>query len=149
MIEIKRTNSDDPDFQGLVAKLNLYLAEVNGDKNDFFMQYNNIDVLNNVIVIYKDNLPVACGAIKEYDKNTMEIKRMFVPINHRKNGYASFVLQELEKWTNELGYTKCILETSKIMTDAINLYKKNNYSVIPNYGQYANIESSICFEKAL
>lgn len=149
MIELKRTNSDNPAFQSLVAKLNLYLAEINGDKHDFFMQYNNIDVLNNVIVIYKNNIPVACGAIKEYDSKSMEIKRMFVPSEQRRNGYASYVLDELQKWSKELGYSKCILETSKNMTEAVALYTKHNFQVIPNYGQYANVESSVCFEKAI
>lgn len=149
MIELKRTNSDNPAFQSLVAKLNLYLAEINGDKHDFFMQCNNIDVLNNVIVIYKNNIPVACGAIKEYDSKSMEIKRMFVPSEQRRNGYASYVLDELQKWSKELGYSKCILETSKNMTEAVALYTKHNFQVIPNYGQYANVESSVCFEKAI
>ncbi len=149
MIELKRTNSDNPAFQSLVAKLNLYLAEINGDKHDFFMQYNNIDVLNNVIVIYKNNILVACGAIKEYDSKSMEIKRMFVPSEQRRNGYASYVLDELQKWSKELGYSKCILETSKNMTEAVALYTKHNFQVIPNYGQYANVESSVCFEKAI
>ena len=103
MTQTQRTTHTNPDFIKLVGLLNLYLADINGEKHDFFMQYNNIDVLNNVIVIYKGNLPVACGAIKEYDKDSMEIKRMFVPENNRRNGYASCALDELQKWSKELG----------------------------------------------
>lgn len=66
MIQVQRTTYTNPDFIKLVGLLNLYLADINGKKHDFFMQFNNIDVLVNVIVIYKDNLPVACGAIWTY-----------------------------------------------------------------------------------
>ncbi|NDC42056.1 MAG: GNAT family N-acetyltransferase, partial [Chitinophagia bacterium] len=31
----------------------------------------------------------------------------------------------------------------------IALYHKNGYEVIPNYGQYQGVESSICFRKLL
>jgi len=49
----------------------------------------------------------------------------------------------------ELGYSKCVLETGRHMPDAVHLYQKNGYAVIPNYGQYAAVENSICFEKSL
>ncbi|WP_262708897.1 hypothetical protein [Myroides indicus] len=41
------------------------------------------------------------------------------------------------------------METGDKMIEAISLYKKNNFEITPNYGQYANIESSICFEKEI
>jgi GNAT superfamily N-acetyltransferase len=79
----------------------------------------------------------------------MEIKRMFVPREKRGQGIASLILQELEKWCEELNYEKCILETGERQPEAIRLYKKNHYKIIPNFGQYANVESSVCFEKKL
>lgn len=33
--------------------------------------------------------------------------------------------------------------------EAIRLYEKNDFRIIPNFGQYENIENSICFEKEL
>jgi hypothetical protein len=41
------------------------------------------------------------------------------------------------------------LETGKRQPEAIGLYKKNGYKLIPNYGQYAEVENSVCFEKEL
>jgi hypothetical protein len=55
----------------------------------------------------------------------------------------------LENWAGELSYAKCILETGKRQPEAIGLYKKNGYKLIPNYGQYAEAENSLCFEKEL
>lgn len=148
-LKIKRTTSEHEDFRKLVAELDKDLAVKNGNANDFFAQFNKIDLIRNVVVAYQEDEPVGCGAIKAYDATTMEVKRMFVPADKRGKGIASMVLQELEEWARELGYEKCILETGNKMSDAISLYRKNNYNIIPNYGQYADVAGSICFEKVL
>ncbi len=146
-ITLTRTNSANPDFQMLVRDLDKDLAIRNGEENDFFAQYNKIDLINHVVLAYSEHTPVGCGAMKAYDPVTMEIKRMFVPAEMRGKGIAIAVLTELENWSRELGYQKCILETGKQMPEAIALYKKCGYRIIPNYGQYVNVESSVCFEK--
>ncbi|MBI3234928.1 MAG: GNAT family N-acetyltransferase, partial [Bacteroidetes bacterium] len=102
-----------------------------------------------VVLAYINDIPVGCGAIKQYDEQTMEVKRTFVSPEYRKQGIASTVLLELEHWSKELGYNKCILETGKKQLEAIQLYHKNDYQVIPNYGQYIGVESSVCFEKLI
>ncbi|MBF5027940.1 GNAT family N-acetyltransferase [Planobacterium oryzisoli] len=147
---IKRTNSDNVDFQNLVLELDKDLASKNGDTNEFFAQYNKIDKIRNVVLAYDaDGIAVGCGAMKDYEEGIMEIKRMFVPADKRGNGIAGIILLELQLWAKELGYNKCILETGNKMIEAIGLYKKNDFQIIPNYGQYANVESSICFEKEI
>jgi len=79
----------------------------------------------------------------------MEVKRMFVLPEFRGKGIATKILVELENWAKELLYNKCVLETGKRQPDAIALYEKNGYLKIPNYGQYANMENSVCFEKVI
>lgn len=94
MYSIKRTNSDNLDFQKLVFELDKDLAIKNGETNDFFAQYNKIDLLKNVVVAYDSDQPVGCGAMKEYEEGIMEIKRMFVPIEKRGKGIAGKILTE-------------------------------------------------------
>jgi GNAT superfamily N-acetyltransferase len=79
----------------------------------------------------------------------MEVKRMYTADNHRGKGLATQVLTELENWALELGYSRCILETGKRLPDAVRLYENRGYQLIPNYGQYVEMENSICFEKKL
>jgi GNAT superfamily N-acetyltransferase len=74
---------------------------------------------------------------------------MYVSPQNRKKGIASMILSELEKWASELSASKCILETGKRQYEAVGLYKKSGYQLIPNYGQYAGVENSLCFEKDL
>lgn len=149
MIRTVRTNSENADFVELVDRLDKLLADLDGRDHDFYNQYNKIDKIKHVVVAFSGGIPVACGAIKEFDFETMEVKRMFTTDSHRGKGLATQVLAELEKWALELGYAKCILETGKRLPDAVRLYQKNGYLPIPNYGQYVAMENSICFEKKL
>jgi putative acetyltransferase len=147
MIRLIRTSSDNEDFAGLVKSLDAYLAVIDGEDHAFYAQFNKINKLKHVVVAYENEIPIGCGAIKELDEHAMEVKRMYVSPEGRNKGIASKVLSELEKWANELGFIKCVLETGKKQAEAIALYTKNGYQVIPNYGQYAGVENSVCFEK--
>ncbi|MGJ8761290.1 MAG: GNAT family N-acetyltransferase [Polaribacter sp.] len=148
-IEIIRTNSENPDFINLVKQLDGYLKIMDGAEHDFYNKFNNIDVLKNVVVVSVDKKAVGCGAIKKFDNTSLEVKRMFVSKDDRGKGVAQKVLQELETWAKELGYKKCVLETGKRQLEAVKFYQKCNYKVIENYGQYKEMENSVCFEKTL
>ncbi len=149
MIELIRTNSENKDFISMVPFLDKELAVRDGDEHDFYHQYNGIDTIKYVVVAYENGIPLGCGAIKEYDFEVMEIKRMFTKLESRGKGIASKVLLELEKWAKELSFKKCILETGVKQLEAIALYGKQAYKLIPNYGQYTEAENSRCFEKII
>ncbi len=149
MITVKRTDSEDPDFIRLVSLLDAELAIKDGEDHIFYSQFNKINRIKHVVLVYENGFPAGCGAIKEFGNGTMEVKRMYVSPDKRNMGFATRILSELEKWAAELSYTKCILETGKRQPDAISLYKKNGYRSIPNYGQYIGVENSVCFEKLL
>ena len=149
MIRTVRTNSENKDFIQLVNKLDIFLAEMNDREHDFYNQFNRIDIIKHVVLVYLGNTAVSCGAIKEYSSDTMEVKRMFTINEFRGKGFASQVLDELESWAKELGYTKCILETGKKLPEAVRLYQKKGYNRIQNFNQYIHMENSICFQKIL
>ena len=149
MIRIQRTDTDNQQFQRLVSELDKYLSGVNGSSDSFYAQFNKIEYLKHVVIAQIENQTVGCGALKAFDRESMEVKRMYVLPEMRRKGVADSVLKELEIWSKELGYPKCILETSIKMPDAVSFYQKSSYSIIPNYGQYKDMETSICFEKNL
>lgn len=144
-----QTDSEHPDFQQLVSALDAYLREKDGNDHAFYAQYNKTDSIKHVIVAYHNDVPVGCGAIKTFSANVMEVKRMYVKPESRGQGVASLILMELEGWAKSLGYAKCVLETGKRQEEAVALYQKNGYQIIPNYGQYIGIDNSVCFEKIL
>ena len=145
-MQLIRTNSENQDFKKLSALFDDYLVDIDGEEKDFFAFYNNVQ-LDTVLVVYENSDVVGCGAFKKFDENTAEIKRMFVHPNHRNKGIASYILNELELWANELSFSSFILETSQTLTSAIILYEKKGYKLISNYGQYIGVENSICMKK--
>jgi len=149
MITLKRTNSDDPDFISLVDLLDKDLAIRDGEDHSFYNQFNKIDKIKHVVVFYEDDIAVGCGAFREKESDSVEIKRMYVHPDHRKKGIASQILAELERWAAEIKYPYTVLETGKKQPEAIALYQKSGYSIIPNYPPYENMDNSVCMKKTL
>ncbi len=149
MITITRVNSKNKNFLKLVKLLDAELALRDGDDHNFYSQFNKVDLMKLIVVAYEDGIALGCGAMKMVDPKTMEIKRMYVIPASRGKGIAIKVLTALENWARELTYEKCILETGKRQPEAIKLYLKSGYNKIPNYGQYTDIENSLCFQKEI
>ncbi|WP_046758562.1 GNAT family N-acetyltransferase [Kordia jejudonensis] len=145
----KRTNSKDNDFISLVKELDAFLTIQNGEKDDFFSQFNGLEDLQYVVVLYVDKKPIGCGALKIYNNTTVEIKRMYIQTELQGKNLGVTILKALETWATELGNTRCILETGTMLPEAIRFYEKNNYQRIPNYDQYIGVEESVCFEKQI
>lgn len=149
VISLSRTDSQDSDFVELVGQLDRYLAEIDGDETPFYSQYNKIVGMKHCLVAYENESPVGCGAIKQFDKSTVEIKRMFTVEASRGKGVATRIVEALEVWAGELGYDRCILETGRRQPNAIALYLKSGYKKIENYEPYVGVENSVCFEKQI
>ncbi|HEY1046371.1 MAG TPA: GNAT family N-acetyltransferase [Bacteroidia bacterium] len=149
MLQLKRTDSSDPDFQSLVKLLDIDLAIKDGNEHEFYAQYNKIDAIQHVLVCYIDGHLAGCGAFKPFDDESVEIKRMFVQPEQRGNRIAAHILKALEDWAVELNINKAVLETGTNNPQAIQLYTREGYIQIPNYGQYEGMSNSVCFCKLL
>jgi GNAT superfamily N-acetyltransferase len=149
MITITRTDSDNPDFRALVTLLDADLRIRDGEDHAFYAQFNKIDTIKHAVVAYHNDKAVGSGAFKNYSENSAELKRMFVLPEFRRQGVAQKILNALEQWAHELGHTTCVLETGKNQPEAIQLYKKYGFQIIPNYGQYENVENSVCMKKKI
>ena len=144
-----RTTSEDADFRNLIQLLDEELALRDGDLHPFYARFNRLEGIRHVVVFYSDGAPVGCGALRQFDDDTVAIKRMFVRAEFRGKGIGAEILKELESWAAELGYSESILETGKKQPEAIRLYQKSGYETIPNFGQYANTENSTCMKKRI
>ena len=147
MITLVRTASSHQDFQALVRLLDQELAIRDGADHTFYAQFNKIDQIRHVIVAYAENEPVGCGAFKPFADGAVEIKRMFVRPEQRGQRIAEQILAALETWAGEVGAVSCVLETGQKQPEAIRLYQRSGYERIPNYGQYAGLDNSICMQK--
>ena len=146
---IYRTDSNNPDFRILVKLLDEDLRFRDGNEHAFYTQFNKIDKIKYAVIAYQNAQALGIGALRQYEADCMEVKRMFVLSEHRGTGIAQAILSALELWAKELGFSTCILETGKKQPEAIGLYQKSGYAIIPNYGQYVNVENSVCMAKKL
>ena len=148
MIEIIRTNSQNPEFEKLIQLLNSDLANRDG-KTHPLSQFNNISSIKHVVLVMKKDIAIGCGAISKYDNSSMEIKRMYISPEARGQRIGEKILSELENWSRELGYTKCLLFMGSKQPEASKLYQRNNYTLIEKYGKLKDISDSICLAKDL
>jgi putative acetyltransferase len=148
-ISIIRTQSSNYDFRDLVSQLDKDLYIRYQSIQEVYDEHNKIESIDTVIIAYANGQPIGCGCFREFDSNTVEIKRMFVKSDYRGLGISKLILIDLENWAKDLGFSKAILETGIKQPEAIGLYEKTGYLLVANYGQYKNIRTSVCFEKTL
>ncbi|MCB0654610.1 MAG: GNAT family N-acetyltransferase [Saprospiraceae bacterium] len=144
-----RTDVQNPDFRMLVKHLDQELALIDGEEHAFYATFFHTDIIRYVLIAYDGGQPIACGGLKDFDPNSLEIKRMYTLPDYRSQGIGSLLLAGLEAWAGELGFSRCLLETGTRQPDAIRLYEKNGYTRIPNFAPYDQAPLSVCFQKLL
>lgn len=148
-LKILNTNSENIDFISLIKLLDNDLNERYGEIQRQYEKYNKVDYINDVVIIYKDHVPVACGAFKEHNPDSIELKRIFVAKEYRRQGLSKLIISELEKHGRNKGFKYALLETGINQHEAINLYRNSGYEIIENYEPYKENSNSICMEKHL
>jgi putative acetyltransferase len=101
------------------------------------------------LVARLDGVVVGCGAVRQLDDTTAEVKRMFVDPAARGRGVGRRLLEELEAWAVAGGMTRLVLEAGDRQQEAIRLYRLCGFRQIRCFGQYAEAPLSSCFEKVL
>lgn len=148
-IELLKTDNKNTDFIELTKLLDEDLWARYGDIQANYDKHNTIDYINEAIVIYKNKIPTACGAFKEYSHDSAEIKRIFVKKENRQEGLAKLIVGKLEESIKKQGYKYSILETGQKQLEAIRLYKKLGYEIVENYAPYVGDSNSVCMKKIL
>ena len=102
-----------------------------------------------LVIAWLDSQPVGCGALRQIDQGTVEVKRIYVAPEARRRGIARQILAELERLAAGFGYRKVILETGTFQPEAIALYLAAGYLPTAPYGRYVGNPEAHCFTKPL
>ncbi len=82
---------------------------------------------------------LGCGALRRLSEpgleDAAEVKRMYVVPEGRGHGVARVVLDALEAEARALGVARMILETGDRQPEAIALYTRAGFEVIPRFGE--------------
>jgi len=144
-----KTDNADPFFCHLTTQLDQELHARYDTLQATYDKHNVIDLIATALVGYEDDQAIACACFKKIDTYCVEIKRMFVLPQYRRRGFSSQLLGALEAWAYELGFNEARLETGKAQPEAIALYTKMGYHIIPNYPPYEGMQNSVCMHKLL
>jgi len=101
------------------------------------------------LVAYQGGEPVGCGAVRRLDPAVAEVKRMYVVPGARGARVGAVILAALEAEARALGATWLVLETGERQPEAIALYRRAGFSVIPRFGEYVDSALSLCMGKDL
>ena len=145
---IRRTTSTDPAFIALVRRLDAELRDRYGALQDIYAPHN-VLVSDTVVVAEVEGVAIGCGALKAFDDETVELKRMFVSPERRGAGIGRQLVDALEAWARELGYRAIVLETGTLQREALALYEHAGYMRTEPWGPYIGLDTSICMRKAL
>jgi len=150
-MEVVFTDGKNKDFIELCRLLDNNLDEIAGGRKqrEQYVQYNTLEDINDVVLIYDDEIAVGCASFKFYEEGIAEVKRVFVRKEYRGKGISEQLMSCLEKRAKSRGFSKLILETGAPLIEAMGLYNKMGYKVIENYGPYKCMKESICMQKSI
>ncbi|MBD2536898.1 GNAT family N-acetyltransferase [Nostoc flagelliforme FACHB-838] len=100
---------------------------------------------------WDDEELVGCGALKELDSRSGEIKSMRTVKAHRRRGVASRILEHIIKEAHRRGYNCLYLETEAFgeFTPARALYIRYGFEYRGPFGDYTQDANSVFMMKSL
>lgn len=150
-LEFRWTDGTDKAFQKFYLITEDYYSSIVGgvENRKSFIPYNISASIQDVLVAYIDDVPVACSGLKKYSESYIEIKRVWVEPEYRGHHIATDMMKIIEEKAKRQGFRRAILQTREIMNDAVKLYEKLGYYRINNYPPYDKLDGAICFSKEL
>jgi putative acetyltransferase len=94
---------------------------------------------------------LGCGALKELDGQTGEVKSMRTVSAHRRKGVASKILDTIIEEARRRGYTRLNLETGseQAFAPAQALYERYGFTYRGPFGEYGEDPNSVYMTKEL
>jgi GNAT superfamily N-acetyltransferase len=93
--------------------------------------------------------PLACGGLRWFDEDIVEVKRMYVAPSARGQGVGRALLTRLEAEARRLGYSEVVLETGVAQPHAIALYEGAGYIPADPWPPYDTRDYARCFRKPI
>jgi putative acetyltransferase len=97
------------------------------------------------VAAFLGTVPVGCGALREVDRVTAEVRRMYVRPEHRRKYVGHTRLAHLIAGARELGYERLILETGNKQAPAVAFYENHGFTRIKPFGEHVNDGTSLCY----
>jgi putative acetyltransferase len=152
-ITISRAELTAEFSRGLIAALNAELSGAYAEPGATHFRLDPEEVTGRrgaFLIVYREGVPVGCGALRLLDPETAELKRMYVAPAFRGAGLGRRLLAALEAEARTLSVRRLVLETGVRQAAALALYRATGFHPIPLFGEYClSPETSVCLGKNL
>ena len=88
------------------------------------------------LVVMDDDRVVGTGAVRPFDEQTAELKRLWLLEEYHGQGFGYQVVMRLFEFARQAGYRRIYLQTSLQSQRAIGFYKRLGFVEIPAYIQH-------------
>jgi putative acetyltransferase len=141
---------DTADARALISELDVYLEPLYPieSRHGFSIEKLLRDEVS-FFVVRHEGTPAGCCGIKLFGTEYGEIKRMYVRPQFRGLGFGKLMLNYLESYARSKRITLLRLETGIYQPEALGLYERMGYYVIPPFGPYTDDPLSRCYEKPI
>ncbi|MBD3897286.1 GNAT family N-acetyltransferase [Halomonas sp. ML-15] len=149
---IDTLNPDSQAASRLISLSDAYMASLYPAESNHMMNQQELKSPDtHFIGVHCDKEVIGCGAVKSVkeDVHYGEIKRVFVPVEHRGKGLSKLIMQALEDHLRSMNIAVARLETGARQPEAIQLYKKLGYRECGPFGKYTHDPLSVFMEKEL
>lgn len=148
VISLERPDSNDA--RDLITELDAYLIPLSPKESRHGYPVEKL-IKEDVpfFIIRADGIPVGCGGVKLFGTEYAEIKRMYVRPQFRGLGFAKLMLDHLAGYARSRGIAILRLETGIHQREAIGLYERAGFQLIPPFGEYKPDPLSRFYEKRI
>jgi GNAT superfamily N-acetyltransferase len=149
-IVVQRADILSPAAQTLIAALNAELSRTYPEEGACHFRLDAEEVADGrgaFLIAWRAEKPIGCGAIRQIEERTGELKRMYVAPEERGRGIGRAILQALEGEARALGISRVVLETGVRQREALALYERAGFLRIAPFGEYVASPLSVCMAK--
>ena len=146
VISLERPDSEDA--RALITELEAHLAPLYPVESRH--GYSVEKLINQEVaffIIRVNDTPAGCGGVQVFGTDYGEIKRMYIRPQFRGLGLAKLMLKHLADYARDRGVNIVRLETGIHQHEAIGLYERAGFQLIPPFGEYKPDPLSRFFEK--
>jgi putative acetyltransferase len=128
------------------VNIDLSFQNFAGELKTIHEQYNKPK--GTLLLAYNEKKAIGCVALREWNNETAELKRMFVLEEYQGCKIGRRLLELVLAIAKELHYKKVRLDTLSTMNGALKLYRSYGFYEIPSY-RYNPLEGPVYMEKQL
>jgi GNAT superfamily N-acetyltransferase len=150
IVEVRERGIDHPDAVALLRGLEAENVRVFGPWNVDELDAGQFAPPAGLLAVgYANGSPVAVGAWRGLSDARAELKKMYVPEEHRGHDYGRSMLMWLEATAAASGARQAVLATNEGQPVALALYRSAGYTQVAPFGNYPDDPLIVYLGKAL